>query len=89
MGDITAPRLYRTGIHHSRQPGQKKPDRNKINELVESLKEAEQSSVAAHYYANDPANPDSDKKNSVLFFRALMVLKCVAAGICKIILQIS
>jgi len=46
-------------------------NRSKIEDLVKSLKEAEQSSIAASLYANDPVNPDLYKKDSILFFPRL------------------
>lgn len=51
--------------------GNRKPNRGKINELVKAMNEAEQSSIAAENYANDPANADPYKKESILFFPRL------------------
>ncbi len=51
--------------------GKRKPNRGKINELVKAMNEAEQSSIAAENYANDPANADLYKKESILFFPRL------------------
>lgn len=51
--------------------GRRRLNRKKIEDLVKAMQEAEQSSIAANRYANDPASHDPYKKDSILFFPRL------------------